>query len=154
MAIVIESPNELYSFKSESNVKLFLAGSMINYLDWQSKVIESLSNIDNLTIFNPRRNNQNINDYLDTEKQIIWKFKKLKESNIIAFWFSKGCINPIILYELGYWIGKRPIVIGIDKEYQKREQIIIQAKLSGYEEEFDNDIESFVESIKSILCFQ
>jgi hypothetical protein len=153
MAIVIEAPNELYSLQSESNTKLFLAGDITDCPDWQSKVIEGLSSVDNLTIFNPRRTNWDINDSSAIEKQTIWEFRKIKESNVIAFWFSKGSLNPITLYELGYWIGKKPVVIGIDKEYQKREQVILQSKLAGYEDDFTNNIEDHVESIKRILYF-
>lgn len=153
MAIVIESPNELYSLQSESNIKLFLAGGITDCPDWQSQAIKGLSDIDNLTIFNPRRENWDISDASATEKQTIWEFRKLSESNVIAFWFSKGSLNPITLYELGYWIGKKPIVIGIDKDYQRREHVIVQARLAGYEDDFSDNIEDHVESIKRVLYF-
>ncbi len=146
-AIVIEAPNEVYSLDNFNNLKLFIAGGISDCPDWQSTVVEKLSDVKNLTIFNPRRGNWDINDPTATEKQTIWEFNKLNEADIISFWFSKGSLNPITLYEFGYWIGKKPIIVGMDPEYQRAEHVIVQAKLAGYTGAFARDIDTFTDNI-------
>jgi len=51
---------------------------------------------------------------------------------MISFWFSRGSLNPIVLYELGIHgnSGKRLIFIGMDKEYERQQDVIIQTKLA------------------------
>ena len=55
MALIIESPNEVYSLENNENKKLFLAGGITDCPDWQSVVIDKVKDIPNLTIYNPRR---------------------------------------------------------------------------------------------------
>lgn len=132
MALVIESPNEVYSIENNNNLKLFLAGGITNCPDWQSELIGLLQNVKDLTTYNPRRKNFPINDPLAAEAQITWEFNHLRDADAVSFWFSKGSLNPIVLYELGMWGNSslKKIFIGIDKEYERASDVIIQTHLA------------------------
>ena len=132
MALIIEAPNEVYSLENKKNVKLFLAGSITDCPDWQSEVIERLKNFEGLTIYNPRRKNFPIHDPNAAEAQIVWEYNHLREADMISFWFDKGSLGPIVLYELGRWANsndKKTICIGIDPEYKRKQDVEIQTRL-------------------------
>lgn len=78
---VIIAPDD---FEENGTIKLFLAGGITNCPDWQSEMIEKLSFIKNLTVFNPRRKNFPIHDPKASEEQITWEFNWLKNSDIIS----------------------------------------------------------------------
>jgi len=153
MAIIVEAINEVYSLENNRNIKLFLAGGISNCPDWQSKVLEEIKDVDGLTVYNPRRKNFPINDPKAAEEQITWEYEKLKDADVIAFWFSRGSLNPIVLYELGRWgnsSGKH-IVIGIDPEYERQQDVEIQTMLSRPEVDIIYDFEEFCEYLKEKL---
>ena len=128
MAIIIEAPNEIYSLENKKNIKLFLAGSISDCPDWQSQVIDKLKDIEDLTIFNPRRKNFPMGDPKEAEKQIVWEYEHLKATDIISFWFDKGSLGPITLYELGRHVNsnkKQMTCIGIDPDYKRKQDVEI-----------------------------
>lgn len=150
----IISPDEAKIFK---NIKLFLAGGVSCY-DWQSIIMEKLfddsesKNHDylcNVIVFNPRRQKFSKDIKEEIEKQSIWRYNKLKESDIIAFWFSKGSLSPVSLYELGKWGNStnKSIIIGIEEEYEKRNDIEIQTKLSRPDIKIVYDLNDFYYNI-------
>lgn len=149
MTLVIEAPNEIYSLENNSNVKLFLAGGISNCPDWQKDLIEKLKNFPKLTIYNPRRENFPIGDKDAAEEQITWEFNHLRDANIIIFWFSRGSLNPIVLYELGRWGNSSniPILIGIDPEYERKQDVIIQTQLSRPEVPIYESLDEIVEEL-------
>ena len=131
MAIIIEAPNEVYSIQNQNNIKLFLAGGITNCPDWQNELIELIRHADNLTIYNPRRANFPINNPDAAEEQITWEYNHLRDADLVSFWFSKGSLNPIVLYELGKMIeSEKKIFIGIDLGYERTQDVVIQTKLS------------------------
>jgi hypothetical protein len=156
MALIIESPNELYSLENNKNIKLFLAGGITNCPDWQKEIISYLSEMDNLTIYNPRRENFPINNPKASEEQITWEYNHLRDADIILFWFSCGSLNPIVLYELGRWGNStnKEIIIGIDPEYERQQDVIIQIKLSRPKVRIVYDLKDLaLETIKYIPFF-
>ena len=150
MAIIIEAPNEVYSLENNRNTKIFLAGGITNCPEWQFVVIEKLKDEPGLTIYNPRRKNFPIEDPNASEEQITWEYEKLRDADVIAFWFSRGSLNPIVLYELGRWgnSSDKEIVIGIDKGYERTKDVEIQTMLSRPEIDIIYDFDEFCESLK------
>lgn len=149
---VVEAPNHINANPGTSlffKPSVFLAGGISSCPDWQKDVIESLSN-DDIIIYNPRRENFDIKDPNATHEQISWEYNYLKKSDIIAFWFSAGSLNPIVLYELGRWgnSSDRSIVVGVDPEYQRIEDVVIQTKLSRPDVLIHRSLDSFIEGIK------
>lgn len=154
MALVITAPNEDYSVLSLiENAKLFLAGGITNCPDWQSELIENFQDVEKLTIYNPRRKNFPIDDPSASEKQICWEYKQLKDADIICFWFSRGSLNPIVLYELGRWgnSSDKPIIIGIDPKYERKNDVIIQTKLSRPKVKIAEDFSDFCVKVKWLI---
>lgn len=109
---------------------IFLAGGITNCPDWQQELRNMLYDC-NLAILNPRRKNFPINDPNASKEQISWEFNHFKIADIISFWFSRGSLNPIVLFELGKWLSqkRKPIFIGIDPKYKRKQDIIIQTAL-------------------------
>lgn len=144
--IIIEAPNEVYSLENEHNIKLFLAGGISNCPDWQSEFIADLERyffeIDaqsDVTIFNPRRKDFDITNPNESERQIVWEHRHLEESDVIVYWFSRGSLNPIVLYELGKYINTdKEIIVGIDPEYERKGDVITQCSLLGYDVVIDD----------------
>jgi hypothetical protein len=153
MALIIEAPNEVYSLENHSNVKLFLAGGITNCPDWQATILEKLKNFPHLTIYNPRRSNFPIGDPIAAEAQITWEYNHLRDSDAIIFWFAKGSLNPIVLYELGRWgnSSQKPILIGIDPEYERKQDVLIQTQLSRPEITVFESLDDMVEKLYAIF---
>ncbi len=148
---IIEAPNDVYSIESTHSTKIFLAGGITNCPDWQSDVIANLEAdpIDAI-IYNPRRKNFPIGDPSAAEMQIAWEYDKLKSADVIAFWFSRGSLNPIVLYELGMWGNSRDtdIVIGVDPEYERLEDVKVQTALARPGHDITTDFDLFIGRIR------
>lgn len=131
----VEAPNDIYSSDANSAVRLFLAGGITNCPNWQQELVEVLMTRfrgSNLVVYNPRRDNFPIDDPNASDEQITWEFDKLQHAHLVSFWFARGSLNPIVLYELGMWGNsrKRPMVVGCDPEYPRIQDVIIQTKLA------------------------
>lgn len=153
MALIIEAPNEVTSLKDKKNLKLFLAGGITNCPDWQKIVIEELKDVPYLTIYNPRRANFPIDDPDAAKEQITWEYKHLSDSDIILFWFSRGSLNPIVLYELGKYgtSSKRPIVIGLDPKYERKQDVEIQTKLARPEVKITYSLYDLIDNLIKLI---
>jgi hypothetical protein len=116
------------------NVSIFLAGGISNCPDWQSFMIEILSQSfvsEYLTLYNPRRSHINLNDTNIAQQQIQWEYEHLKKSDIILFWFPKESVCPISLFECGRWTGDagKTVFVGVDTDYVRKFDIEEQMKL-------------------------
>lgn len=148
---VIEAPSREFELK-EHNV--FLAGGITNCPDWQSELINKLQGMPNVNLFNPRRAQFPIHDKNAFQEQIEWEHDYLKDANAIAVWFSRGSINPIVLYELGRWVNSRPEVaafVGIDPEYKRAQDVIIQTRLSRPDIHIVNTLKDLAIQIRSYV---
>jgi hypothetical protein len=124
----IEAPERYYT----GEVSIFLAGGITNCPNWQKDMVELLKDLD-IVIFNPRRENFPIDDPTEAKRQIEWEFEFLDRADIILFWFAKGSLNPIVLFEYGKWLmnlrnnmNYKPLFIGIDPEYKRKQDVLIQ----------------------------
>lgn len=153
MAIIIEAVNEYYGLSKQQMKKLFLAGGITNCPNWQKDIISKIKDIDNLIVYNPRRNNFPIGDQNAAIQQIVWEYEHLESADIIVFWFSNGSLNPIVLYELGRWGNstKKDIIVGIDTEYERKQDVVIQTLLSRPDTRFVYTIPSLADNIRDVL---
>ena len=167
----IEAPNK---HKGKSGVPtLFLGGGISNCKDWQSKLVEKLKDY-NVTIYNPRRNNFDINNPKVSEEQIKWEHKYLHESNILVFYFAQETLCPITLFELGaalerniYVTIKQDIIVYCEPEYSRKFDVELQIKLAmknakdlsenvcditdDYFVSFHDNYDDFVDELKAIV---
>lgn len=123
--VYVEAPNII-----GSNLKsIFLAGSISKAADWQKELVEKIRDI-NAVVYNPRRAVFPKDDPELAYKQITWEHEHLKKADVISFWFSKETDAPITLFELGRWLtSSKPIIVGIDPGYPRREDVEIQTAL-------------------------
>ena len=109
---------------------IFLAGGITGVSDWQKELREKISSLD-IAVYNPRRANFDIKDPNASRKQITWEHDMLRKANIISFWFAPEAIQPIVLYECGAWtMTQKPILIGVDPKYQRKQDVEIQTELA------------------------
>ena len=147
---IITAPEELVP-TSEDCIKVFLAGGITGCPDWQKKVIGVINDydkshpkaLDNLIIYNPRRENFPINDPSATEEQIRWEFNALQDCDIFSIYFCDGDSDqPICMYELGRnllrmmdrfpreWYNR--VIISSSTNYKRFEDVKIQTKLATF----------------------
>jgi hypothetical protein len=167
----IEAPNK---HKGKSGIPtLFLGGGISSCKDWQSKLVEKLTDY-NVTIYNPRRNNFDINNPKVSEEQIKWEHKYLHESNILVFYFAQETLCPITLFELGaalerniYTTYKQDIIVYCEPEYSRKFDVELQIKLAmnnakairlnacditdDYFVSFHDNYDDFVDELKAIV---
>ena len=118
----IESPENPVDLKT---ISLFLAGGITGCPDWQQQMRLLLRGT-NLCLLNPRRENFPINDPSASYKQIKWEWIKFKESKLILFWFARGSVNPIVLFEYGRWIAKyKKIFVGCGRKGRIQHRIFL-----------------------------
>jgi hypothetical protein len=148
--LYIEAPNSTFGAKHT----LFLAGGITGCPDWQTDICQRLKVVDDLTVLNPRRANFPIDDPSAAQTQIMWEYLNLTKADAILFWFPKETLCPIVLYELGFQMGRRyawlpqqrdklpTLFIGAHPEYQRRQDVVIQSKLVGHTGKIYDSLES------------
>jgi len=146
--IYVEAPKRDFI---KNNDGLFLAGGITGCPDWQSKVVDKLKDTD-ITIFNPRRANFPINDSSAAFDQIKWEHDMFRQSDMLSFWFCAETMCPIVLYELGAWsMTDKPIVIGMDPKYPRRQDVEIQTKLVRPEIKIAYSLQDFINAILQMI---
>ncbi len=98
-----------------------------------------------------------MDDPNEAVRQITWEYDYLKDATAIAVWFSKGSINPIVLYELGRWINSRPKLpafVGTDDEYIRTSDVMVQTGLDRPELEVVTSLDALTNQVKLYLAEQ
>jgi len=120
--------------------KVFLAGGITGCPNWQAEVVAQMrliggfgeDSLPDILLMNPRRVNFPIHDPRAAQAQIKWEYDHLRQADAISFWFAPETIQPIVLFEYGYWLGQgTPLIVGVDPKYQRREDVLVQTKLTG-----------------------
>ena len=88
---------------------LYLAGD-VSGANWQAQFESSLADLKG-TLFNPRAPNSATRNGI-ARTETMWEFAALRQSDLIAFWFSEGEINPITLFELGAQMQRLALLCG------------------------------------------
>lgn len=115
---------------------VFLAGGITGCTNWQEQVISELIhlsdyyNLQNVAIFNPRRDEFDVTDSSAEIEQIKWEHERLKRCDIFSCFFAANkSLHPITLYEMGKWSTKKPSVITVQKGYLRERDVLIQTAL-------------------------
>lgn len=144
---IIES-NYAPSDEIVSGQSLFLAGGITNCPDWQSELLEYLSDTD-LTIYNPRRLVWDMNDPTTAIKQIEWEHERIASARSASFWFPCETLCPITLFELGkLLVGKKPLFIGCHPDYKRILDVTHQTLLERPLLKIHHSLEELAEEIK------
>ena len=141
---IITAP-EIYN-KQPDEVAVFLAGGITNCDNWQNKVINYLKefgvkchdDMPNLVIYNPRRENFDINDPSAAHNQVKWEHYYLERADIFSMYFaaSEKSDQPICMYELGRYITRMQmrfptdwidrIIVSSEKGYKRIKDVRLQ----------------------------
>jgi hypothetical protein len=103
-----------------------------------------------LTIYNPRRADFDIKNPKAREEQICWEFAKLRDSDVVSFWFAPGSVNPIVFYELGMWGNsrpERPMCVGCDHEFTRIADVVMQTNLARPELTVQSSLSGLVDQV-------
>lgn len=148
---VITAPEEY--IRQEGDITVFLAGGITNCRDWQSEVINELSDdscYEHIVFFNPRRKEFDINAKNETAKQIKWEFDMLEQCDIFSMYFCESeSDQPICMYELGRNIPRMQIrfpvdwkyrlIISSEDKYKRKMDVVVQTGLATkYHMEYTN----------------
>ena len=141
--IYVEAPNTA----PQKGLSLFLAGGITDCPPWQSELIKMIDKLD-MIVFNPHRKNFPIHDPNAAFGQIKWEYERLREADIISFWFCAETMCPIVLFELGaHLMTNKPIIVGMDPGYSRRQDVEIQTKLVRPEIKIVYDLKSLSDQI-------
>lgn len=135
----IEAPEIGYfgsSLYEEGNV-VFLAGGITGVGDWQGPAARRLLvENKNVCVYNPRRESFDLADPTQSEIQITWEYNRLANSRKVLFWFPKGSLCPITLFEYGRELTQfmenhsmKTVYVGCDPEYPRVFDVKFQTKL-------------------------
>ena len=142
---------------------VFLAGGIFGCPDWQAVVRQELCLAQVGphalcgTLLNPRRANFSINDPDVSEAQIIWEHDALRKADIVAFWFCKETVQPIVLFELGAAlerlgniVSRVPrIIIGIEAGYPRTQDVEIQTRLvMGHDYVIHHSFDAYLSALR------
>jgi hypothetical protein len=137
---IVKAPEDV--IKADGEITLFVAGGITDCPDWQAQFFKlmkrELGKNFPIVLMSPRRDDFDVSNPDETVKQIKWEFDHLQPADIIVFWFCKETLCPIVLYELGVQMGRKlhynghgtpKIFIGVEKGYERAEDIAIQTQL-------------------------
>lgn len=149
MALIFTAPDEFDPYVeslpvSGDPIKVFLAGGITGCENWQKTVIDILEKElpDDVLIYNPRREEFDIESHISARAQIEWEFRHLEEMDVFTMFFaaSNTSVGPICLYELGRYIPRMQmrfptdwqnrIIIGIEAGYSRQLDVIEQVDLA------------------------
>lgn len=130
----IQAPNPIVCNPDERSV--FLAGSieMGAAEDWQKTVVNALADMENLVLFNPRRDDwdsswvQSITN-LQFNKQVTWELRVLSAADKIILYLAPGTRSPISLLELGLFVKSDIYVCCPEGFWRKGNVDIVCARL-------------------------
>lgn len=145
--VYIECPQKVDTLK----YKVFLAGGASNCRQWQTEVISKLYNLD-IALLNPRRKNFDVTDKDMETEQIYWEHNAFKKAHLMVFYFCHETVCPITLFELGKQVMvNKPIIIGMDENYSRKNDVIIQTKLERPEVPIVTGLDRFIDKITDYL---
>jgi hypothetical protein len=143
----VECPNKT----DDNKPSLFLAGGLSGCRNWQKTIIPNLYPLD-IILYNPRRASFDHSDPNIAEEQIKWEEESIRKSDVISFYFCRETLCPITLFELGTCLmTSKPIIIGMDPDYSRRQDVEIQVKLKRPDVQIVYGVKNLTDSIIDLL---
>jgi hypothetical protein len=127
-----------------SALALFLAGSieMGKATPWQARVAEALAAVDDLTIFNPRRDawdsswEQSVDDPR-FRGQVDWELDGLERAHVIAMYFEPSTRSPITLLELGLYARSGKLIVCCPAGFWRKGNVDVVCRRHGVHQTHD-----------------
>jgi len=154
MEVIKPEPKNVYY--SDDSVKVFLAGSieMGKAEDWQAAIPKIFKDRDNLTFFNPRRDDwdsswEQKESNPQFSEQVNWEMNKLDECNLIFMYFSPETKSPISLLELGLYAESGKMIVCCPDGFWRKGNVDIVC--SRYNVPVYNTLESAIGRLRTEL---
>src|ERR1035437_683232 len=124
--MIIKSPTKI---NPKNKFSIFLAGTISEAKTlWQDDIAKKLEHF-NIDVYNPRRENWNMNaSSSEQHEQINWELKALDKSNIIIMNFLADSKSPISLLELGLYAESGKLIVCCPKKFYRRDNVEIVCK--------------------------
>jgi len=149
MANIVKAPN--YDYDNDQ-YSIFLAGSidMGKAVNWQERVEKALEVYDDITIYNPRRDDWDANWIQDIsnpqfKEQVTWELDHLEKADLIVYYFDPAGAAPITLLELGLHAMNGNILVCCPEGYWRRGNVQIVCERYGIP--LVDNIDGFIERI-------
>ena len=137
------------------DISILLAGAIDNgnAFMWQPIVEDALSDIQ-VTVYNPRNDawDSALKPVLENpvfKTQVSWEIDNLERSDIIFMMFPKGSISPISLLELGYFVGRRTMVVCCEPDYWRKGNVDYMCQINDVP--VYTDIESAINALMIMI---
>jgi len=135
---------------------LFLAGSieMGEAENWQERVARELSDVPNLTILNPRRDDwdrswvQSI-AYRQFREQVEWEISAQEMANVIFMYFAPASKAPITLLELGLFARSGKMIVCCPDGFWRKGNVEVVCNRFGIP--LSDDLDDAIERLKNSL---
>lgn len=149
MAQVVKAPNTDWT---RNDYTIFLAGSidMGKAENWQVRVEKALDGYDDITVYNPRRDDWDSSWVQDIsnpqfKEQVTWELDHLERASLIVFYFDPNGPAPITLLELGLFLPTHDVIVCCPEGYWRRGNVQIVCERSGIK--LVDNIDEFVDHI-------
>ena len=150
--IEVKAPNEPI-LSGVLRHKVFLAGSIEqNKADlWQADVVEALSDVKHVVVYNPRRDDWDPDlpqheAHTVFNEQVMWELDKLEKASVIPMYFQPGTKSPITLLELGLFADSGKLIVCCPEGFWRKGNVDIVCR--EYNIDYVDTIEELVEAVK------
>ena len=128
-----KTPSESMEYEEDGSipVNVFLGGTIDNgdSEDWQSELINSISNVDlerPVRIYNPRRKEWPSSDnHHEIGMQINWELTFLETADIIVMNILADSKSPISLMEIGLFARTGKLIVFCPKSYYRYDNVMV-----------------------------
>lgn len=122
--------------------------------EWQSSVIKSLSEYDELVIFNPRRDDwdsswtQRMSDP-NFKEQVDWELNMLDICDMIVMYFDPATKSPISLLELGLYAQSKKLQVICPDSFWKKGNVEVVCERYGID--LYNSLPEFINGFHALM---
>lgn len=152
---IIQAPNAVDKKEFLGKTVVFLSGGISGCKDWQGDLIRLLGSgifglmydFDDVVLVNPRREEFDMSDPLESIIQIKWEHRMLERCDILAVFFpASESVQPITLYELGKYSNIKPTIVTMESEYKRAIDVRVQTALDGIYSSIHKDYDEAIVS--------
>lgn len=124
----IKSPDR--TTYTKNNHYVFIGGGITGCPNWQKEMVERFKDVENIVLFNPRRDDFDVRDPSVNDQQLQWEHDHIFASDAVLFWFPFEGRCIITMYELGMCaaLGKK-MFVATHPGYERRYDVVTQMKM-------------------------
>ena len=139
-----------------TEVRVFLAGSIEEGKaeQWQRHVVEVLADLDDLVIFNPRRDDLDGSGAAQAvgaqyHEQVNWELDMLAAADVIIMYLAPGTRSPISLLEFGLYANSGKLRVCCGAGFWRRGNVEVVCQRYGIP--LFSDLDELLASVRSTL---